>query len=245
MGWYTHVSELEPVIDAVRPLAGKQVLDAGCGTGRYFDGLTGREVTGIDYSFSMLEAAHERRTGARLLQGSVTELPVASESFDLVYSVRVIQHIRDQEAMVREMARVARPGGHVILVAYNSWSLLNLYKQIRMSWLGRILNLPFRLLLGRRSFFNPWGFTYDNYCSIPEIRGMMRRAGLEPVESAGVTSGMPWFWNDFFIGKVLQKTMPWLLRFIFRFFLFIDRTIARRFPLKFFMDKVLVVARKP
>jgi len=243
LGWYTNESELQPVVALLGGLRGKKILDVGCGTGRYLERLNPDNVlVGLDLSRSMLAAASKRVPHAVFHAGSAVNLPFPDQSFDVVYSVRVIQHIQEQEKMITEMKRVCKPGGQILLLAYNSWSGLNLYKQLRMSRAGRFLNLFFKPLLGRRSFLNPWGFEYDNYCSIPEIQGWFEKHGCRVTHAWGVTLGAPWFLNDFFIGKVLQKATPTFLRLWFRFVLVLDRTVAHYFPFRYFTDKVLVAA---
>lgn len=241
VGSYIDSSEMEPVLDLLSGLQGGHILDVGCGTGRFLPWLTERNrVTGMDLSESMLEQARAKCAQATLTAASVLAIPFPDNTFDAVYSVRVIQHIRDQEQMIREMSRVCKPGGRVVLVTYNSWSLLSLYKHIRMSWAGRVLNFPIGWLLKQRSFFGPWGFEYDNYLSIPEARAMMRRSGIRVDTSWGTATGMPWFLQSFFVGKILEKTLPFLLRFHLKVCRFLDKTVARPWPLKYFNDLVVV-----
>ena len=245
VGWYVNESELRPFADLFRERRGAKVLDVGCGTGRHLALFhPSNELFGLDLSSEMLACAAERVPQAKFLAASADTLPFENDTFDIVLSVRVLQHIQDQEKFVEEMVRVCKPGGQVALLSYNSWSLLCLYKQIRMSRIGRVLNIPFKLILGRRSFFNPWGFTYDNYCSVPEISGWMRAAGVSPEKIWGATLGQAWFWNDFFIGKVLQRTAPAVLKLLMRIFLWMDHTLARHWPLKYFSEKVVWVGSK-
>jgi len=94
-----------------------QILDAGCGTGgmlRSLDDLG--MVTGLDRSPEALGFAR-RRHEARLVRGSVEHLPFADESFDLVTSFDVLYHlaVRDDVAALREVKRVLRPGGTILL----------------------------------------------------------------------------------------------------------------------------------
>lgn len=246
VGWYIDCSETFPLLELVQGLKDAKVLDVGCGTGRFLARFPAKNMLlGVDLSESMLQVTKAKSARATLFAASAVELPFADASFDLVYSVRVIQHLRDQQRMIDEFFRVCKPGGRVILVAYNTWSLLNLYKQIRMSWVGRILNIPFGFLLKERSFFGKWGFEYDNYCSIPEIGVMMKTAGLQPSYSCGLSMGMPWLLQSFFIGKILQTIAPWFLNGLLNIALFLDRTIARMIPFKYFTDLVLVVGGKP
>lgn len=245
IGWYVDASESEPLLDLVKDLRGKKILDVGCGTGRHLSRFPeGNELFGVDLSESMLAEARAKNKQGTFEAASADNLPYDDNTFDLVFSSRVIQHMRDQQAMIDEMARVCKPGGQVMIICYNSWSLLNIYKHIRMSWVGRVLNLPFGWLLKQRSFFGPWGFEYDNYCSIPEVKKMMKKVNVKPVRSWGVSCGMPWFWVNFFISKIMQTIAPPVWKAVLKGFLFIDRTAGRFFPLKYVTDLILVVGKK-
>jgi phosphatidylethanolamine/phosphatidyl-N-methylethanolamine N-methyltransferase len=105
---------------AIKP--GDRVLEVGVGTGINLP-LYPREatVTGIDFSAEMLEKARERmaRKGvrnARLLQMDATDLKFDDGSFDIVYAPYVISVVPDPVKVAREMYRVCRPGGRVIIL---------------------------------------------------------------------------------------------------------------------------------
>ncbi len=129
-GYHAMLDDLELAVLA--PFAGgKEVLEVGAGTGLIMAGLNGapRRLVGIDISAGMLRKAVER--GFEVVQGSATELPFEDESFDVVYSFKVLAHIPDIERAVAEMARVLRPGGHLIAEFYNTQSIRRLSK-----WIG-------------------------------------------------------------------------------------------------------------
>ena len=63
------------------------------------------------------------------MQGSLTDVPLPSASFDLVYSMKVLAHVPPIERAVAELARLVRPGGHLLLEFYNPWSLRYLAKR--------------------------------------------------------------------------------------------------------------------
>jgi ubiquinone/menaquinone biosynthesis C-methylase UbiE len=94
-----------------------RILDAGCGTGgnALFLRRYGR-VVGIDLAAEALELGGERLPGA-LARGSVLEIPFASASFDLVTSFDVLYHrdVPDEDQALREMRRVLRPGGRLLI----------------------------------------------------------------------------------------------------------------------------------
>ena len=101
---------------------GDRVLEVGVGTGINL-GLYPRDcaVTGIDLSASMLEKARERVDDkelehVRLLEMDAADLKFANNTFDIVYAPYVISVVPDPVAVVREMCRVCRPGGRIVLL---------------------------------------------------------------------------------------------------------------------------------
>jgi SAM-dependent methyltransferase len=76
----------------------------------------------------MLGAARTR--GLKVVQGSLTAVPLPDASFDLVYSMKVLAHVPPIREAVAELARLCRPGGHLLLEFYNPWSLRYLAKRL-------------------------------------------------------------------------------------------------------------------
>jgi ubiquinone/menaquinone biosynthesis C-methylase UbiE len=95
----------------------RKVLDLGCGTGMLLSLLARRSefVVGVDSSPEMLELARKRRGSAALVLADADHLPFADRSFDAVISVTLLQNMPDPAATVREVARVAKPEGILIL----------------------------------------------------------------------------------------------------------------------------------
>ena len=86
------------------------------------------EATGIDLSEGMAQKAITRGLDVRI--GSVTELPFDDDSFDLVYSFKVLAHVPDIERALSEAVRVTRPGGTLLLEFYNPWSVRFVAKRV-------------------------------------------------------------------------------------------------------------------
>jgi SAM-dependent methyltransferase len=115
--WYAgmraiSLSLLGPSPDGARP----RLLDCGCGTGAIVAHLGGRgRAVGVDLSPEALRLARTR--GAAVARAELLALPFADASFDVVTSFDVIYHrwVADDAAAVREMARVLRPGGALLL----------------------------------------------------------------------------------------------------------------------------------
>lgn len=106
------------VLDLAGDVAGRRVLDAGCGTGPLFASLRdrGAHVTGFDSSAGMLELAR-RRLGpdaALHLADLGDPLPFPDGAFDDVVASLVLHYLEDWTAPLAELRRVLRPGGRLI-----------------------------------------------------------------------------------------------------------------------------------
>jgi SAM-dependent methyltransferase len=95
----------------------ERVLDVPCGTGRLNEALSQLGmVTSVDVSLSMLQA-HTSRLG-RGVQASAWELPLASDSFDLVVSCRLMHHVGDSQRRAALIAELARVSGGLVLASF-------------------------------------------------------------------------------------------------------------------------------
>jgi SAM-dependent methyltransferase len=113
-------------LDQIPLAAGARVLDAGCGSGRTLEQL-GRygDVHGIELNPDAAEVARARGCG-EVVVGRLEELPWDAGSFDLITCLDVIEHTPDDRATLRELRRVCRPGGWLLVTvpAYQAlWSL--------------------------------------------------------------------------------------------------------------------------
>jgi len=140
-------------VDAIRRMGikpGDRLLEVGVGTG-INAALYPPEcyVTGVDFSSSMLEKARERILNkgvrnVRLLQMDAANLKFADDTFDIVYAPYVISVVPDPVAVTREMYRVCRPGGRIVILNhFRSKSRVG-------AWLERMI-APFTLYLGFKS----------------------------------------------------------------------------------------------
>ena len=147
-------------VDAIRRMGikpGDRVLEVGVGTGINAS-LYPRDcsVTGIDLSSSMLEKARERVArkevrNVRLLQMDAANLKFADDTFDIVYAPYVISVVPDPVAVAREMRRVCRPGGRIVVLNHFR------SKNPVMAWIERIIS-PFTVHIGFKSDLDLPGF---------------------------------------------------------------------------------------
>jgi ubiquinone/menaquinone biosynthesis C-methylase UbiE len=94
-----------------------RALDAACGTGRHAAKLVelGHQVVGVDSTPAMLSLARKKVRGADFRRGELEALPVQDGSVDLVVCSLALTHVPDLGPVMREFARVLRPGGQAVL----------------------------------------------------------------------------------------------------------------------------------
>jgi SAM-dependent methyltransferase len=147
--------------------AGARGLDLGCGQAWYLAELTrlGYRVDGVDYSAGQLEKAaqhlRERGHGETLfVQADAQNLPLKDDTYDFVYSINAMHHILSPQAQAnafREIVRVLRPGGLLILHEINSRNPLFRF------YMGYLFPLLKRIDEGNERWILPW--------SLPEVEG--------------------------------------------------------------------------
>src|SRR6185503_4145841 len=104
---------------------GDAVVDVGCGTGVMLPALTNAvgpdgSVTGIDHSAAFLARAQRRLTEAglehrvALVRGDAQALPFEDATFDVAHVERLLMHLAEPDAAIRELLRVTRPGGRIV-----------------------------------------------------------------------------------------------------------------------------------
>jgi len=153
------------ILELAGDVADLRVLDVGCGDGELSLHLweRGALVTGIDASFEMIEAARLRaknQNAAITFDVAAAErLPFASEQFDIVVAVTILCFVPNAALVFREIARVLRPGGRLVIGELGKWSSWAAMRRIR-AWGGSAL--------WHRASFR----------SQREIRSLTRKAGL-------------------------------------------------------------------
>ena len=125
-------------------VAGRAVLDVGCGDGRLAVRLAaaGAQVVGLDADPVILRAAASRAAAAGVnvafATGRAAALPFAAGRFDVVVAVTVLCFVPDAEAVFQEIAGVLKPGGAVVIGELGRWSLWALRRRVR-GWFGNRL----------------------------------------------------------------------------------------------------------
>jgi 2-polyprenyl-6-hydroxyphenyl methylase / 3-demethylubiquinone-9 3-methyltransferase len=199
----------EHVLEVVPAGHYKRALDGGCGTGVCSLALSeiSDEVVGFDLSSGSLNTAKglaEKlgRKNIRFQQGSLLEIPLPSNNFDLVWSWGVIHHTVDPVRALDELVRVLQPGGTLVLAVYLKTPLTFVHEAIRHTCLriprsrrkpilrafARLTRLAEKLGFKPRarndnptieSLIEDWYFVPEkHFFTIEEMRELFKQRGL-------------------------------------------------------------------
>jgi 2-polyprenyl-6-hydroxyphenyl methylase/3-demethylubiquinone-9 3-methyltransferase len=187
--WWDPASEFRPLheinplrlghIDRTVPLAGKSVLDVGCGGGILAESMAalGARVTGIDLGEQPLTVAqlHLLESGLNVEYRLVSAEALAREaprSFDVVTCMELLEHVPDPGSTVAACATLLKPGGHAFFATINRNPKSYLFAVIGAEYVLRLL---------------PRGtHDYARFIKPSELAGICRRYGL----SVGAITGM-------------------------------------------------------
>jgi 2-polyprenyl-6-hydroxyphenyl methylase / 3-demethylubiquinone-9 3-methyltransferase len=188
--WWDPDSEFRPLhqINPLRldwilsqcPLAGRRVLDVGCGGGILSDSMArkGAQVVGIDLATKALRVArlHALEAGTpnvEYREVSAEAMAAAEpESFDVVTCMEMLEHVPDPSSVVRACARAAKPGG---------WVFISTINRNPKSFLFAIVGAEYVLNLLPRGTHE-----YMKFIRPSELAGHCRSAGLDVVGTRGM-----------------------------------------------------------
>lgn len=171
---FVHRQRLASIVRAVPQGYGLRVLDAGCGEGHLLQLLhrsdPSREHYGVDTTSVAIERARQRCPSAHLAVGDISRLEFEDGFFDAITITEVLEHVIEYEDVARELVRVLKPGGLLIITFPNE-----------------VLWTVGRFLLGRRPIrvidhvnaFNP--------------KAIQKLFGLELVKRVNLPFRLPFF----------------------------------------------------
>lgn len=187
--WWDPYSEFKPLHD-INPLrlnfivdrvglAGKAVLDVGCGGGILSESMAqrGAQVTGIDLGEAPLAVAklHLKESGLRVEYRRVSAEDMARErpgAFDIVTCLEMLEHVPDPSSVVKALGQLVRPGGHVFISTLN---------RNPKSFLFAIVGAEYVLKLLPRGTHE-----YMKFIKPSELERWLRAAGLRLRELTGM-----------------------------------------------------------
>ena len=154
--WWDPTSEFRPLheinplrlewINSIAPLAGKTVLDIGCGGGILAESMArkGANVTGIDLSEKALKVAdlHSLESGVQVRYELISAEAMAARepgSYDVVTCMEMLEHVPDPAAVVHACATLVKPGGHVFFSTINRNPKSYLFAVLGAEYILRLL----------------------------------------------------------------------------------------------------------
>ena len=187
--WWDTESEFKPLhdinplrtnyIDSQVHLAGKKVLDVGCGGGLLSEAmaLRGADVTGIDLGEANLNTAklHALETGVSVNYQCIAVEELAEqhpESFDVVTCLEMLEHVPDPESIIKACQKLLKPGGTAVFSTIN---------RKPKSYLFAILGAEYILRMVPAGTHD-----YDKFIKPSELARWSRSAGLTMVDATGL-----------------------------------------------------------
>ena len=188
--WWDPTSEFKPLhainplrlgwIESITSLAGKKVLDVGCGGGILAESLSkaGGIVTGIDLSNKALKVAelHQLESNTSVQYRSISAEDLAKEEpeqYDVVTCMEMLEHVPDPSSVVQACATLCKPGGSIFFSTLNRNPKSYLFAIIGAEYILKLL---------------PKGtHEYDKFIKPSELANFTRQAGLELLEIKGMT----------------------------------------------------------
>ncbi len=188
--WWDPTSEFRPLheinplrlewINALVPLAGKRVVDVGCGGGILAESIAkkGATVTGIDLSEKALKVAdlHSLESGVPVRYEMISAEDLAAREagqYDVVTCMEMLEHVPDPSAVVKACATLVKPGGHVFFSTIN---------RNPKSYLFAIIGAEYVLRLLPRGTHD-----YAKFIKPAELSQFARHAGLDVKTIKGMT----------------------------------------------------------
>jgi ubiquinone/menaquinone biosynthesis C-methylase UbiE len=119
----------------------KNILDVACGTGRFFYLYNGK-VHGIDISTDMLKVNKRKNKKAILQRADASKIPFRNNFFDVVNTSQFIKHTPEYKQVIKEMVRVTKHGGIIIIDFPNRYSITCVMTKLRVL-IGRLRHYNF------------------------------------------------------------------------------------------------------
>ena len=183
------------LVDAIEATPADRVLDVATGTGMVAAAVHARygcTVVGLDQSSDMLAVARTRAgVYETVVEGRAEKLPFPDAAFDHLTFTYLLRYVDDPAAVMRELARVVKPGGRVAMVEFGLpggvWRpLWWLYTRIGLPVAGRLFSAKWAAV---GAFLGPSIERFYSRNSLPAVEGYWREAGLGDVRTQRMSVG--------------------------------------------------------
>lgn len=176
----------------IQSMDNPDVLECGCGPGDILELLAPLrcKLTGLDLNPRYLDLAAEKVPAATLFDANVEQLPFPDASFDVVYAVGVFQYLSDERAAAREICRVTKDGG-VVLISFANYRMLHLF--LDPFYIFR----TFKKILGidKQPSDTEFAITRIRRYSLAQLRSLFREYDMHEIRSLSTSYGPLKFWR--------------------------------------------------
>lgn len=178
-------------VDAVAATPGERVLDLAAGTGTSSEPFAadGAVVVPCDFSLGMLRVGKARRPDLPFVAGDATRLPFADGAFDAVTISFGLRNVVDTSAALREMLRVVRPGGRVVICEFShpAWAP---FRTVYMEYLMRALPVVAGAVTKDKGSYEYLAESIRAWPTQPELAHLMLEAGWEQAAYRNLSAGI-------------------------------------------------------
>ncbi|MCB5180512.1 demethylmenaquinone methyltransferase [Streptomyces antimicrobicus] len=170
---------------------GQKVLDlaAGTATSSMPFARTGAYVVPCDFSLGMLREGKKRCPWLPLTAGDATKLPFRDDTFDTVTISFGLRNVQDTDAALREMLRVTKPGGQVVICEF-SQPVWGPFRTVYLEYLMRALPPVARAVSSNPDAYVYLAESIRDWPTQPELAGLMQKAGWGKVAWRNLTGGV-------------------------------------------------------
>ncbi len=176
----SNLAEVYPNTDRIREnirectsVSGLRILEVGAGTGRdsFYMARDGATLFLLDYSMpslQLIKKAAPHRDRIHIIGGDAFSLPFPDKSLDIVFHQGLLEHFTKNRAqdMLKEHARVLKPGGLLVVDVPQRWHVYTVIKHILIA-------------------LNAWFAGWEREFSVRELKIMLQHEGLDPIYSYG------------------------------------------------------------
>ncbi len=191
---------LEMLKEMIREKVPTAILECGCGPGGILKEIDpiNKFLVGVDINFRYIANARENCNSMdKLLQADIERLPFKNDSFDIAYCIGVLSYLEDDRKAIKDICRVIKPGGKIIISGanrwginkiidpyyYTIWMIRKIWKKLRnYSCSGEVFKNKFNIEMARKYRYKKLNRLYQEF-------------GLKKVQTVGVSFGPLTIWH--------------------------------------------------
>jgi len=213
----------------LRTIRHKKILDVGCNYGEVAGFLAaGNQVTGIDTDSNALQIAKKTVKNAKFTYGSATNIPFPKESFDVVVCLSVLEHVREDQKVIKEMSRVIKNNGELILTVPNkNANLIPTWLEGGIKLINRLFKTTYPVTGRQYVHFGTEGIGHVRQGYSVEKMNLMLAKEKLTVTSSGSYWHAPSRLGYMLITPLLKSNVigQWLAKLSFLPFFLLDRVV--------------------